>query len=120
MASRPYDYSTRAGIRPISWEEMHGICKALAIAASQFQPELILAVGRGGFYPGTLIAHMLRVEVFPVRLSRRINDVVTFEQPRWLVEPPPLVSDRRVLIVDEICSTGETLKLVTEKVVALG
>jgi hypoxanthine phosphoribosyltransferase len=120
MASRPYDYSTRAGIRPISWEEMHGICKALAIAASQFQPELILAIGRGGFYPGTLIAHMLRVEVFPVRLSRRINDVVTFEQPRWLVEPPPLVSDRRVLIVDEICSTGETLKLVTEKVVALG
>lgn len=120
MTSRPYDYSTRAGIRPISWEEMHGICKALAVAASRYQPELILAVGRGGFYPGTLIAHMLRVEVYPVRLSRRLNDIVTYDQPRWLVEPPLLVADRRLLVVDEICSTGETLRLVKEKVASLG
>jgi hypoxanthine phosphoribosyltransferase len=120
MASRPYDYSTRSGIYPISWEQMHGICRALALAASRFQPEVILAVGRGGFYPGTLIAHMLRVEVYPVRLSRRINDVVTYDQPRWLVEPPPLIAGRRILIVDEICSTGETLTLVKQKAEALG
>jgi uncharacterized protein len=120
MASKPYDYSTRTGIEPISWEDMHGICKALAVAAARIQPEVILAVGRGGFYPGTLIAHMLRVEVYPVRLSRRVNDVVTHDLPRWLVEPPPLVADRRVLIVDEICSTGETLMLVKQKAEALG
>ncbi|MGD9893696.1 MAG: phosphoribosyltransferase [Dehalococcoidia bacterium] len=120
MTSSPYDYSTRAGIHPISWEEMHGLCRALAVAASRYQPELILAVGRGGFYPGTLIAHMLRTEVYPVRLTRRINDVVTYDQPRWLVEPPALVADRRILVVDEICSTGETLTLVKEKVAALG
>lgn len=120
MTSKPYDYGARTGIEPISWEEMHGICKALAVAASRFQPEVILAVGRGGFYPGTLIAHMLRVDVYPVRLSRRVNDVVTFEQPRWLIEPPPLVADRRILIVDEICSTGETLTLVKQKAEALG
>jgi hypoxanthine phosphoribosyltransferase len=120
MASEPYDYSTRTGIYPISWEEMHGICKALAVAASRFQPEVILAVGRGGFYPGTLIAHMLRVEVYPVRLSRRVNDVVVHDQPRWLVEPTLLVADRRVLIIDEICSTGETLTLVKQKAEALG
>jgi hypoxanthine phosphoribosyltransferase len=120
LTSKPYDYSTRTGIRPISWEEMHGICKALAVAASRFQPEVVLAVGRGGFYPGTLIAHMLRVDVYPVRLSRRVNDVVIHDQPRWLVEPPPFVADRRVLIVDEICSTGETLTLVKQKATARG
>jgi hypoxanthine phosphoribosyltransferase len=120
MASKPYDYSTRTGIRPISWEEMHGICKALAVAASRYQPEVILAVGRGGFYPGTLIAHMLRVDVYPVRLSRRVNDVVIHDQPRWLVEPPPFLTDHRILIVDEICSTGETLTLVKQKATAIG
>jgi hypothetical protein len=60
------------------------------------------------------------VEVFPVRLSRRVNDVVTYDRPQWLVRPPDQVSGRRVLIVDEISSTGETLTLVKEEAQRLG
>lgn len=120
MSQRPYDYSTRKGIRSISWENFHGLCKALAAAASRLEPEIILPVGRGGYYPGTLISHMLQVEVYPVRLSRRVNDVVKHESPQWIVEPPRAVAGRRVLVVDEICSTGETIQLVKEKAESLG
>jgi uncharacterized protein len=112
MSQNPYDYENRAGIRPISWEDFHGICKGLAEAVAPFHPEIILAVGRGGFYPGTLISHMLRVEIYPVRLSRRVNDVVKFKSPKWLVRPPKIVKGRRVLVVDEISATGETLHVV--------
>jgi hypoxanthine phosphoribosyltransferase len=42
------------------------------------------------------------------------------ESPRWLVEPPGLVQGRRVLVVDEISSSGETLRMVKEKAAALG
>ncbi len=103
MVRKPNDYSTRMGVRPISWNDFHGICKALAQAVSAFQPEIILPIGRGGYYPGTLLAHMLRVEIYPVRVSRRIDDVVKFERPKWRLEPPALVENKRVLIVDEIC-----------------
>lgn len=120
MANNPYDYSSRQGIHTISWEDFHGICKALAQAVSPFQPEIILAVGRGGYYPGTLLAHLLQVEIYPVRLSRRVNDMVTYRTPRWLVEPPPLLQGRRVLIVDEICDSGETITMVKDKAAALG
>lgn len=120
MSNNPYDYSARKGIRPISWEDFHGLCKALAAAASRFKPEIILPVGRGGYYPGALISHMLQVEVYPLRLSRRINDVVTHESPQWIVEPPAAVADRRVLVVDEICSTGETIQRVKQKALDLG
>jgi len=120
MSQRPYDYSTRKGIHPISWEDFHGICKALAAAASRFAPEIILPVGRGGYYPGTLIAHLLQAEVYPVRLSRRVNDVVKHESPQWLVEPPPLVAGKRTLVVDEICGSGETINLLKKKAVSLG
>lgn len=120
MVQHSYDYSTRKGIRPISWEDFHGICKALAQAVSKFEPEIILAIGRGGFYPGTLIAHILQVELYPIRVSRRVNDIVTFKNPQWFVEPPPIVEGRRVLVVDEICSDGETITMVKEKVIALG
>jgi hypoxanthine phosphoribosyltransferase len=105
---------------PISWEDFHGLCKALAAAVAPFRPEIILPIGRGGFYPGTLLAHLLQVEVYPVRLSRRVQDVVQYEHPRWLLEPPALVARRRVLIVDEICSMGETLTLVKTRTVELG
>jgi len=120
MAENPYDYENRAGIRPISWRDFHGLCKGLAVAVSRFQPEIILPIGRAGYYPGTLLAHMLQIELYPVRLSRRVEDVVTYQSPQWFVEPPKAVKGRRVLIVDEICSTGETIALVKSKVEAMG
>jgi hypoxanthine phosphoribosyltransferase len=115
-----YNYSTRRGLLPISWEDFHGLCKALAAAVETYSPEIILPVGRGGYYPGALLSHLLQVEVYPVRLSRRIHDTVLHETPQWLQEPPALVSGRRVLIVDEISSSGETLRMVSEKAAGLG
>lgn len=120
MSKNSYDYSTRKGILPISWEDFHGICKALALSVSHFQPEIILPIGRGGYYPGTLLAHLLQVEVYPVRLSRRVNDVVKHDTPQWIIEPPAEVASRRVLIVDEICASGETIRIVKEKALTLG
>lgn len=120
MSNNPYDYSTRRGIHPISWNDFHGLCKGLALAIAQFQPEIILPIGRGGYYPGTLIAHMLQAEVYPVRVSRRVRDIVRYAKPRWLVKPPEEVKGRRVLIVDEICGSGETIEMVAEGVKASG
>ena len=55
-----------------------------------------------------------------MRLSRRVSDVVQHETPQWLQEPPALVRGRRVLVVDEISSTGETLRMVRERALDLG
>jgi hypoxanthine phosphoribosyltransferase len=120
MTKNPYDYENRTDIYPVSWEDFHGLCKGLAAAVSRFRPEIILPIGRGGYYPGTLIAHMLQVEIFPIRLSRRVKDKITYRTPQWVVEPPAAVRDRRVLIVDEISGSGETLTMVKAKVEALG
>jgi hypoxanthine phosphoribosyltransferase len=120
MSQNPYDYENRQGIHPIGWNDFHGLCKGLVQAVAPFDPEIILAVGRGGFYPGTLIAHMLQAEIYPVRLSRRVFDMVAYERPVWLVKPPEVVKDRRVLVVDEISSSGETLVMVKQEAEHLG
>ena len=120
MSQNPYDYENRAGIRPISWEDFHSLCKGLVAAISTFQPEIILAVGRGGYYPGTLIAHLMQVELYPVSISRRVRDIVTYQTPQWYLEPPETVRGCRVLVVDEICSSGETLTMVAQKAEAKG
>ena len=120
MNNAAYDYSTRAGVRPISWDEFHGLVKALVVAVAPWRPEVVLPVLRGGAYAGTLLAHMLQIEVYPVRLSRRQDDVVVRQTPLWLVEPPAAVRGRRVLIVDEMCSSGETVRLVKEQALERG
>lgn len=116
----PYDYNHRDGVRPIAWDDFHGLVKALVVAVAPWRPEIVLPVGRGGYYPGALLAHILQVEVYPVRLTRREADVVVRQSPRWLMEPPAAVAGRRVLVVDEMCSTGETIALVRERALALG
>jgi len=120
MSQNSYDYSTRKGIQPISWEDFHGICKALALAVSHFRPEVIVPIGRGGYYPGALLAHLLQVEIYPVRVSRRINDIVMYKEPQWIIAPPAEIAHRRAVVVDEICDSGETIVMVKNKCSELG
>jgi hypoxanthine phosphoribosyltransferase len=120
MSSTSYDYANRAGVRPISWDAMFAICKGLALAASKYDPEMILGVARGGMYPGTLLSHLLQKEFYPVRLTRRVNDVVRYNQPIWSVRPPATIKGQRVLIVDEICDSGETLAMVKDEALKVG
>jgi len=120
MSQPSYDYTQRGGVLPISWNDFHGLCKALAMGVQPWRPELILAIGRGGYYPGTLLAHMLRVDLFPVYLTRREQNQVVRERPLWIIEPPAAVRARRVLVVDEISSSGETVRLVRDRVLSLG
>jgi hypoxanthine phosphoribosyltransferase len=119
MSGNPYDYEKRAGIRPVSWQDFHGLCKGLAIAIAAEDPEIILPIGRAGYYPGTLLAHILQAELYPIRLSRRIQDIIAYKSPQWIIEPPSVIRGRRVLVVDEICSTGETITMVRKKAEAL-
>jgi uncharacterized protein len=120
MSDDVQNYANRQGVLPISWDDFHGLCKGLARAAAIYQPEIILAVGRGGYYPGTLIAHILRVEIYPVRLTRRINDVMVRQKPKWLMKPPRIVKRKRILVVDEISSSGQTLEIVMRRAKAMG
>jgi hypoxanthine phosphoribosyltransferase len=120
MSQNTYDYSTRKGIQPISWEDFHGICKALALSLTHFHPEVIVPIGRGGYYPGALLAHLLQVEIYPVRVSRRINDIVMYKEPKWIIPPPAEIAHRRAVVVDEICDSGETILMVKNKCMELG
>jgi uncharacterized protein len=120
MSQDSYTYADRSGLHPISWEDFHGLCKALALAAEAFHPDAIVPIGRGGYYPGALLAHILQVEIYPVRISRRVNDIVQDDQPHWIVPPPGIIAGQRILVVDEICDSGQTLCLVVEKCLAMG
>ena len=112
---KPYDYKSRKGMKEISWEEFHQMCKRLAQKISQDDFDIILGIARGGLYPATLIAGMLRKEVYPIRITRRENDKVKWEKPIWKVDVPSNVKSKKVLIIDDVSDSGETLSIVSKR-----
>jgi len=104
------------GIKKISWREFHDFCRHLAEKILKENFDIIIGISEQGLYPGTLIAGMLRKEFYPVRLTRRENDIVQYKKPIWKVDMPDIVRNKNILIVDEICATGETLMLAVKRV----
>jgi hypoxanthine phosphoribosyltransferase len=111
---RSYDYAARSGVEEVSWERFAALAARLAELVEPLQPEIILGVARAGLFPATAIACALRRELFPVRLTRRLNDEVRFDSPVWRTPVPAEVAGRRVVVIDEMADTGETLRLVAD------
>jgi len=117
---QPYDYSQRHGVEHISWERFEELTRTLALQIAPYTPEIILGIARGGLFPATLLSTILRRELYPIRLTRRYQDQVIRQSPLWLVRPPDKVKGRRVLLVDEIVDSGQTLAIAAEEVRKLG
>ncbi|HEX6291395.1 MAG TPA: phosphoribosyltransferase family protein [Herpetosiphonaceae bacterium] len=115
-----YDYSHRVGVEPISWERFEAMVRQLAVQIERDEPQIILGIARGGFFPATMLACILRRELYPIRLTRRFNDAVVRQHPTWIIRPPDKVKGRRVLIVDEIADSGQTLSIAAEEVQRMG
>lgn len=111
-----YDYVHRDGIVPVTWEGFGALCRSIA---EQLQPRgvnAVVGIARPGLFPATQVALMLRTELFPVRVTRRVNDVPTYDRPVWKVPVAPDVAGRTVAVIDEIADTGESLEIVAEAV----
>jgi len=112
---KSYDYQNRKGINEISWGKFQQLCKLLVEKVSGDKIDIILGIARGGLYPATLISAMLQKEFYPLRITRRENDLVKFDQPVWKVDVTGEIKGKAILIVDDITDTGETLKIVAER-----
>lgn len=115
-----YDYANRTGVRPLSWEQFAALTARIAEELAALKIDMIIGVARAGLFPATAVALHLRRELYPVRLTRRVNDEVQFKTPVWRVPVPSAVAGLRVAVVDEIADTGESLELVRQKVLAKG
>ena len=117
---KSYDYSHRFGVREITWNDFAILAARLTELLEPFQPQVIIGVARAGLFPATAVACSLRRELYPVRLTRRLNDEVVYDKPVWRVPVPPEVAGKVVVAVDEIADSGQTLAMVAECVKEAG
>ena len=111
-----YDYAHRSGVEAITWERFAELARALVEKLAPFNIEAVVGTARAGLFPATAVCLMLRRELYPARVSRRVNDKVKFQHPQWIVDVAADAKDKVIAVVDEIADTGETLNLVADRV----
>ncbi len=115
MADFPFPGSSPsnpADFLELSWEMFGELCRALALkVAADYDPEVIVGIARAGVIPGAVIASMLRVDFYSMKITRREGGEVVRDRPAVLSAAPGRARGKRVLLVDEITTSGETLRL---------
>ena len=109
-----YDYARRTGVLEISWEDLGALTAQLTERVALQNPHVIVGIARGGLFPATAVASMLRLEFYPVRLTRRVQDRVIHRNPKWKVPLKENLRGKCVVVIDEIADSGQTLALAAE------
>ena len=104
------------GVLEVDWAFFGELCRALAMhVARDYQPEIVLGIAKAGVIPGVVVASILQSEFTSMAVTRREAD----EAPVLVSGPPTTIRGRRILVVDETCDTGSTMKLALNEVRAL-
>src|SRR3954466_3505185 len=104
------------GVLEVDWPFFGELCRALALrVAKEYQPEIVLGIAKAGVIPGVVVASILQCDFVSMVVTRNDGDA----EPVLVTGPPPSIRGRRVLVVDETCDTGSTMKLALNEVRAL-
>jgi len=106
----------------ISWSTFHDLARRLGrkIIASGYRPEVIVAIGRGGYVPGRVLSDVLGLMDLT---SFKIEHYQHAQKQHAARVRYPLAADvagRRVLLVDDVADSGETFAVALEHLKSRG
>lgn len=104
----------------LSWELFGELCRVLALRVYEYRPELVIGLSTAGVVPAATVATMLQTDFESMKISRRERGALVHAYPRVLSPTPVSARGRRVLIVDEITTSGDTLRLALAAVREVG
>jgi uncharacterized protein len=96
----------------LDWEIFGELCRALAMRVSRdFHPEVVVGVARAGVIPAAIIASMLRIPFHAITITRRDQEDQVRDRPEIFSQVPQGLEGKRVLLVDEVATSGDTLRI---------
>lgn len=113
-------YSFRCEL--ISFNKVLRLSRILArkIKASGHMPDLIVAIGRGGYVPGRLVSDFLLFDnLTSMKIEHYTRAADMWEEARIKFPLPVDITGIKVLILDDVTDTGETLRLAVDYALSL-
>ena len=121
MTPRKTTVEQSKGVFEVEWPMFGELSRALALrVVRDYDPEVVIGVATAGVVPGAVIAAIMDREFHSIIVSRRYHSDSIRETPAVFGAVPAAVRDRRVLIVDETCDSGVTMRLAVSAVVNAG
>ncbi|HEU4640840.1 MAG TPA: phosphoribosyltransferase [Gemmatimonadaceae bacterium] len=109
------------GVFEVDWPLFGELSRALALkVARSYDPEVVVGIATAGVIPGAVIAAILGREFHSLVVSRRYHAERVRDTPAILGAAPQEVRGKRVLLVDETCDTGETMRMAVAALVNAG
>src|SRR3954465_14710215 len=100
------------GLLEVDWPLFGEMSRALALKVARgYDPELVVGIATAGVVPGAVMAAILGREFHSMVVSRRFGTDTVRDTPTVFGAAPPSVRGKRVLVVDETCDTGDTIRL---------
>ena len=121
MSPRRTTVEHSKGVFEVEWPLFGELSRGLALkVARSYDPEIVVGIATAGVVPGAVIAAILGREFYSMVVSRRFGAESVRETPAVLSAAPPTIRDKRVLVVDETCDTGDTIRLAVAAMVNAG
>jgi hypoxanthine phosphoribosyltransferase len=114
--------TTRSYVAP-GWDDIYEmlIDIALRIKRSGFEADFIVGVARGGWAPGRILSDLLRNACTAnVKIEFYVGLGKTARKPMITQPVSEDVSGKKVLVVDDVSDTGESLKAARDHVLERG
>src|SRR6266536_4890152 len=94
---------TPRGVLEVDWPFFGELCRGLALKIfREYDPEVVIGIAKAGVLPGAVVASILQRDFASIAISH---------EGSVIAGPPRLVTGKRVLLVDETCESGNTMKL---------
>ena len=112
MSPRKHTVDASKGVLEIEWPFFGELSRGLALkVARAYDPELVIGIATAGVIPGAVISAILGREFHSLVVSRKFHAPEARKAPEVFGSAPKDVRGRRVLIVDETCDSGDTMRL---------
>jgi hypoxanthine phosphoribosyltransferase len=121
MSPRRSPAEPSKGVFEVEWPMFGELSRALALKVVRaYDPEIIVGIATAGVVPGAVISAILDREFHSIVVSRRYQSDVEREDPEIFGAAPAAVKGKRVLVVDETCDSGATMRLAVSAIVDAG
>jgi len=106
-----------------SWEEIYELCIEVSrqVKDSGYRPDVVVAIANGGLVPARIIADFIdQLNILVVKIKFYAGPGQKLEKPELVVPIQVDLHGSKVLIVDDVADTGESLIVAVDHVESKG